>query len=29
MGVVWEAAVVQGWNVRYGQKVQKFGDLLA
>jgi len=26
---VLEAAVVQGWNVRYGQKVQKFGDLLA
>jgi hypothetical protein len=26
---VLEAAVIQGWNVRYGQKVKTFGDLLA
>lgn len=26
---VLEAAVVKGWNVRYGQQVSKFGDLLA
>jgi hypothetical protein len=26
---VLEAAVVKGWNVRYGEKVSKFGDLLA